>query len=771
MRDHALTVIGGTVTAAARVDGRKDLWELTVEPAGSGPVSILTPLDRACTEAGALCTADGQALSTGLAYSVPGPVAQGRNAATPLTAALSNLPAEHDGSHPFTFTLTFSENVTGLSYRTLRDDAFDVTGGGVTKAKRATKGGNQTWAMTVQPSGNGAVTVILPATTNCTASGAICTNDDRPLSNALAATIHGPVGISVADATVTEGVGAQLDFVVSLSRSATSTVTVDYFTRNGTAIAGRDYTATSGTLTFAAGETTRTVAVPVLDDAHDEGSETMKLKLTNASGARITDRKAIGTIVNSDPLQRAWLSRFGRTVAEQVLEAVGARIEGNSNSPGPAQLTIGGHQVVLGASWPRAEDALLGDAGVLGQDLRETKYILRAEADESPAQEISTAGLLMASSLHLASADGGDGRWSLWARGSRSSFSGREDALTLKGDVSTGVMGADYERGRVLAGVALAYSTGEGSYTGADARGGEVESTLASAYPYLRYTVSERLSVWGVLGLGEGGLTLDIAAREANEANERIETDVSLAMSAFGARGKLASVGGYDLAVKTDVLFVRTESEAAAGLAAADARTRRLRLTLEGSREVKLESGVLTPSLEVGLRHDGGDAETGSGLELGGGLRWAGLKGFAVEVRARGLLAHEERDYEEWGVSASLVLSPGEGGRGLTMRVGSAWGAASGGVERLWSQRALTGGSFDPDARLDAEVGYGLGAMRGLLTPYTGVALSEGGDTWRAGARFRLGSSLEVSLEASLTEPTGDGEPESGITLRGTKRW
>ena len=357
------------------------------------------------------------------------------------------------------------------------------------------------------------------------------------------------------------------------------------------------------------------------------------------------------------------------------------------------------------------------------------------------------------------------GRWSLWARGSRSSFSGREDALTLEGDVSTGVMGADYERGRVLAGVALAYSAGEGSYTEADARG-EVESTLLSAYPYLRYMLSERLSVWGVLGLGEGGLTLDI---ERND--EHIETDVSLAMAAFGARGKLASVAGYDLAVKTDVLFVRTESEAVTGLAAADARTRRLRLTLEGSREVKLDGGVLTPSLEIGLRHDGGDAETGSGLELGGGLRWAGLKGFTVEVRARGLLAHEERDYEEWGVSASIGLSPGEGDRGLSMRVGSVWGAAAGGVERLWSQRALAGSSFDPDARLEAEVGYGLGAMRGLLTPYTGVALSSGGESWRAGARFRLGPALELNLEASLTEPEGDGEPASGLVLRGTKRW
>ena len=56
MRDHALTVTGGTVTNARRVDGRKDLWELTVEPAGTGAVSILVPLNRACTETCALCT-------------------------------------------------------------------------------------------------------------------------------------------------------------------------------------------------------------------------------------------------------------------------------------------------------------------------------------------------------------------------------------------------------------------------------------------------------------------------------------------------------------------------------------------------------------------------------------------------------------------------------------------------------------------------------------------------------------------------------------------
>ena len=74
MRDHALTITGGTVIQATRVDGRSDLWELTVEPAGTGAVSILVPLNRPCSETGALCTADGRMLVTAPAQTIPGPV-------------------------------------------------------------------------------------------------------------------------------------------------------------------------------------------------------------------------------------------------------------------------------------------------------------------------------------------------------------------------------------------------------------------------------------------------------------------------------------------------------------------------------------------------------------------------------------------------------------------------------------------------------------------------------------------------------------------------
>ena len=87
----------------------------------------------------------------------------------------------------------------------------------------------------------------------------------------------------------------------------------DYATEDGTAAAGADYTATSGTLTFAAGETAKTVSVPVLDDAIDEGKETMRLLLSNPKGAylRGVHSKAKGVIRNEDPLQAMWLARFG----------------------------------------------------------------------------------------------------------------------------------------------------------------------------------------------------------------------------------------------------------------------------------------------------------------------------------------------------------------------------------------------------------------------------------------------------------------------------
>ena len=100
-----------------------------------------------------------------------------------LTASFGNMPATHNGS-AFTFDLTFSEEF-GISYVTLRDDAFSVTDGEVTSARRLTQGSNIGWTITVTPGSAADVTIVLPVTTDCDADGAVCTADGRKLSNRL----------------------------------------------------------------------------------------------------------------------------------------------------------------------------------------------------------------------------------------------------------------------------------------------------------------------------------------------------------------------------------------------------------------------------------------------------------------------------------------------------------------------------------------------------------------------------------------------------------
>ena len=116
---------------------------------------------------------------------------------TPLTAGAHDVPGSHDGSATFTFEVRFSEQIP-LSYVTLRDHAFTVTGGEVTKARRLEPGNsagkNVRWEISVTPDGNGAVTIVLPATTDCEAEGAICTGDGGMLSNRLEITVPGPGG-------------------------------------------------------------------------------------------------------------------------------------------------------------------------------------------------------------------------------------------------------------------------------------------------------------------------------------------------------------------------------------------------------------------------------------------------------------------------------------------------------------------------------------------------------------------------------------------------
>ena len=754
----------------------------------------------------------------------------------PLTASFEGMPAEHAGQGSFSFRVAFSDGIN-ISYKTVRDASFTVTGGEVTAARRV-DGRRDLWKITIAPASHEALTVRLPETTDCDAGGAICTSDGRPLSHSLSATVAGPVGISVADARVEEGDGVALAFAVTLSRAASAALTVDYATADGSAHAGDDYRAASGTLKFAAGESSQTIEVAVLDDAHDEGEETLTLRLSNPSGGRLADGEATGTIENHDPMPRALLARFGRTAAVHVVEHVEERLAaprepgfrgrfagrelrrgmerdialnflrqlGGTAGAGPLGAGAGGPlsgapaagAAPLGMPGPAGGGGHMAAAGPMGGAalMGGTSGSMGMAAGPmggpaGPDGRFDGGGLLRmglgggdvltGSDFALGRETGHGGILSFWSRGAQSRFSGREGALSLGGDVRTTMFGADYAKGPVVTGLSLSHSRGLGEYAGV--AGGQVASSVTGLYPWLGYKATDRITVWGVAGYGAGGLRL------TPEGGPALESGLSMAMAAAGTRGELVAggAGGFALAFKADALWVGTSIDGVDGpagrLAATAAAVTRFRTGLEGSRAYTLAGRLsLKPSVEVGLRHDGGDAETGAGMDVGLGLIVSDAgSGLAVDVRVRTLLLHQAEGFSERGVALSLSYNPTPSTPlGFMARVAPSWGGqATSGAEALWGRQTMGGmapGGVAQGNRLDGEVGYGLPVgSRFVGTPRVGFSTSEYGRDYRLGYGLgvvnRESLTFELGIDAQRREsPLVDGA-SNGAIGRGTVGW
>ncbi len=737
--------------------------------------------------------------------------------AAALTASFEGVPAEHDGKAAFNVDLRFSEAL-GEDGTPPVPASFAVKGGKVKGVERVEPG---LWRVRIKPASWRDLTVTLAGGRDCAEKGAVCAAGGKRLSETAAAEVAGPVRIRLEGGTAREGKDESLDFRVTLNRAAGAQVSVDYATADGTAKAGEDYTAVSGTLRFAPGETERTVAVPILDDAIDEGKEKFRLTLSNPKGAYLRNmhREAVGVIKNDDPLQKMWLSRFGRTVGSQVTDAVSERLQGGL-APG-AHVTLAGQGLDLskaddgkvladtltglarafGApSGPAANDDDPGSGAGAGS------FAHRGLADPwndsaaaAAARSMTGRELLLGSSFHVASQDGRAGpALAAWGRVAQGSFDGEEDAgggkTRIDGTVLTGTLGADAEWNRLLAGVAVSLSEGEGTFDQTGVDKGSIESSLTTVSPYARFDLTGRVSAWGLAGWGAGDMTIvqdALPATDERAARPRTvtRTDIAMQIGAVGARGELLSqgdAGGMDLALKADAFFVRMESEKAANSAETTADASRVRLVLEGGRAFAVGGGAtFRPSLELGVRHDGGDAETGMGLEIGGGVAFADTdSGLSIAARARMLAAHADSGYEEWGASATVRLDPGERGRGLSLSLSPAIGASSSAAERLWGAqdaRALApdGAAFEAARGLQGEMGYGLslGGDRFTGTPNLGFGMSDGGAReyrlgWRLTSAVEGDPGFEVSLDATRNEPANDNGPvEHGAMLRALIRW
>ena len=635
---------------------------------------------------------------------------------------------------------------------------------------------------------NGPVTLTLTAGTGYTlgspSSATVTVSDDDDAPAALS--------VFIDDAEGQEG--RDVAFTVRLSAPAPNYAFVYVKLRKtspASARAGVDYEdwRRPRVVIIYKGKSERQVSVRTYQDAHDEGNETFELVVTEAmvnstdgrNGSHrlpVVDGVAIGTITNDDPLPAAYLARFGRTVAEQALDGIAGRIAAH-RAPG-LEGTFAGQALAFGP--PAPDDAA-------------------DPLDPSPALTAEEA-LLGARFALAGQPDGAGGTLAVWGQASQGRFDGAERGdgtdITLDGTVTAAMLGADYARGDWLFGLALTQTSSEGSYASLgeddpcpDGQGvlcdgavragdGDIKASLTAAVPYAALDATPRLKLWGAAGVGAGEVTL-----KTMDAHYRADT--SWTMAAAGLRGTLLAPptegSGPTLALTSDALWARTSSDRTRDLAASDADVTRLRLGVEGSYRLAFDGDShLTPTLEAGARHDGGDAETGLGVELGGGIAWVHSRlGLSLDFSGRTLVAHEDDDLKDRGLAAAFTFDPDpatERGPSFSLRQ-AVGGQAQGGLEALFAPDPLeerTAG--ETTSRWAMEAAWGFPALGGRFTasPHAGLGLGLGAGArdytlgWRLAPQAATAPDLSLGVRATRRE-SETAEPEHRVGVEATVRW
>ena len=402
----------------------------------------------------------------------------------------------------------------------------------------------------------------------------------------------------------------------------------------------------------------------------------------------------------------AWRLRFGRTLSHQVVDALQDRFAAPTTTG--LELTVAGEAVSSPPALVENQGLLskaLGFENLTGEELVEGSSFSFAPQEEAGAPQLA-----------------------LWGQGAFSSFSGQEEEVSLDGDVTTLLLGADWSTGRWQAGAALSRSWGSGSYDGNDDADGEISTTLTGLFPYGRYALSPRLGLWATAGYGWGDLSLN-----PDGNGEEYEPDTTMTMVALGMDGLLLDGGseGVSLNTTADLLSLNTSSEEVEGLESSEGNLSRLRLGLEATRPFPFANGSsLLPSLEMGIRQDGGDAETGFGLDLGAGIAWKDpQRGISAELKGRTLLSHAEEEFQDQGLALSFSWDPSPSNRGPYLSMGHAMGAtATADMDALFNPATFeqTDGNPSNGQQFAAELAYGFPVHndRLTLTPAVAMALS-----------------------------------------------
>ncbi len=370
-----------------------------------------------------------------------------------------------------------------------------------------------------------------------------------------------------------------------------------------------------------------------------------------------------------------------------------------------------------------------------------------------------------------------------WGRGGYRNMNGDSGELDWGGEVFSVQLGLDTRLDQLLIGVATSWSQAELDYSLRAAAGaqqadveGEYQLDLNSVNPYMGWSSRDgRMDLWLSLGYGKGELTI---TPDVSQPDADIARDVTTRTVTVGASGELFRGGnGTSLRLKGEATKTATDLAGGLGITQLDTDATRVRLGLELSGEHDLEQGAqLTPSLELGVRYDGGDGNTGTGAVLGAGLRRINpATGLTLEGKFHALVGRD--DYAEWGIEGLIRVEGGRDGRGLSFTLSPGYGNDNvGSVQQVWQREWFDAGGQDDarghdrdyHARINLRLGYGLRLrdVRGIFTPYSEMTLGNASSSHRLGVRWQSGPWFNLDL---LTEQARrDNSPdERSILLQG----
>ena len=503
-----------------------------------------------------------------------------------------------------------------------------------------------------------------------------------------------------------------------------------------------------------------------------EGTARVTVTASNLAGEASV---SFDVLVATDPAETAVLNdalaAIGRSMLSSTASVIGSRFELASTG---SQMALGGSRFG-GSLSPQMQRFLAGnDPFALEERMSE-----RALFSGSGSQQAHGGGygltadrLLTGTSFNmpLNAMGTGDAQFAVWGAGDLQSFEGEPDDGMYDGSSSSGYIGVDARGDGWLAGVSVSRSGAEADYdfdgtarvTGVRG-GGTLETSVTAFHPYARLEVGADSEVWVIGGFGGGEADLSRTHVTGSQSS-----DLSMAMAVGGLRRALAmEFGGADLSLRGDAGFLSLETDS--GMMAVDglsASVSRLRLGLEAA----WEGESATPFVEVSGRFDGGDGQTGGGLELAGGLRILNPEsGFGLEAKGRILAMHTGDGYSESGIGVTASFEPGAAGRGITFRLSPRWGGSADSTDLFWDEvgnvRDASQYAYGLDRAqtwgVDAALGYGFGlrSMPGVVTPFGQMDVTGDQDQRiRVGVRYGLMQGLLGGTQVELSAERVDGE-------------